>query len=209
MRKLILLALCLLPAFVNAQIKAVTEKGDEVWLKDDGTWAYVNDTEEKSIEIPFNKKEFKKEQGSTFLLKSSKANLGFWLDSKKWSFTKETSNPSSEYELQCKDKDLYGMILIEKIEIPLETLKGIAFKNAQEAAPDMKIIKEEYRTVNGLKVLLMQMNGSMQGIKFSYYGYYFSNKNGSVQYVTYTAQNLMSEYENECDILLNGLVELN
>ena len=101
------------------------------------------------------------------------------------------------------------MIISEKFEIPLETLKSIALETARSAAPDLKIVKEEYRIVNGIKVLLLQMNGTMQGIKFSYYGYYFSNTNGTVQFIAYTSQNLLDGYRKECDILLNGFVETN
>ena len=100
-------------------------------------------------------------------------------------------------------------MISEKIEIPLETLKSVALTNAKSVAPDIKIINEEYRTVNGLKVLMIQMNGTTQGIKISYYGYYFSNSSGTVQLLTYTSQNLMDSLKNESDKLLNGLVESN
>jgi hypothetical protein len=101
------------------------------------------------------------------------------------------------------------MIITEKVEIPLETLKLIALENGKAAASDLKIVKEEYRTVNGLKVLLLQLNGTMQGIKFSYYGYYFSSPNGTVQFITYTSQKLLDSYEPESEKLLNGFVEIN
>lgn len=60
----------------------------------------------------------------------------------------------------------------------------------------------------GVKVLLLQMNGTMQGIRFSYYGYYFSNSNGTVQFVTYTSTNLITSYLPKIELLLNGIVEL-
>ena len=100
------------------------------------------------------------------------------------------------------------MLISEKLEIPLETMKVIALENGQEVAPDLKIVKQEYRNVNGIKVLLLQMDGTMQGIKFSYYGYYYSNETGTVQLITYTAQNLMASYRPFSETLLNGLVKL-
>jgi len=210
MKKLILIVICLITiSSVNAQKKAVTETGDEIILFDDGTWEYQDDVDLKKTEIPTNPIQFKKDDNSTFLLKSSKINLGFWLNPKIWSFKKGDENSESEYEIQLKDGDLYSMILTEKIEVPLETLKAIALENGREAAPDLKIVTEEYRMVNGIKVLHLQMNGTMLGIKFSYFGYYFSNSNGTVQFITYTSQNLIKEYKKECEKLLNGLVEIN
>jgi hypothetical protein len=126
-----------------------------------------------------------------------------------WTFKKGNEKDAAEYKLQLKAGDLYGMIISEKVEIPLETLKSIALNNGRKAAPDLKITKEEYRIVNGLKVLLLQMNGTMEGIKFSYYGYYFSNTNGTVQFVTYTSTNLIASYLPKIEVLLNGIVELN
>ena len=190
---------------LSAQEKAVTETGEEVILHTDGTWSYL-DSEFEFKEIPVNKKSFKKSDNASFLLKSSRVNLGFWLDPKKWSFKKAANNEDAEYELQLKNGDLYGMIITEKVEIPLETLKDIAIENGRAVAPDLKIVKEEYRNVNGTKVLLIQMNGSTQGIKFSYYGYYYSNSNGTIQFVTYTSQNLLDSYVNDCEELLNGIV---
>lgn len=203
------LCLCLFFIFsvtiLSAQEKAVTETGEEVVLYADGTWNYL-DSESEVKEIPVNKKAFKKSKNASFLLKSSRLNLGFWLDPKKWTFKKAENNGDAEYELQLKDGDLYGMIITEKVEVPLETLKDIAVENGKAVAPDLKIIKEEYRTVNGTKVLLIQMNGTTQGIKFSYYGYYYSNSNGTIQFVTYTSQNLLDTYVTDCEELLNGIV---
>ena len=47
----------------------------------------------------------------------------------------------------------------------------------------------------------------MQGIKFSYYGYYYSGEEGTVQFITYTAQNMLEDYRNDCETLLNGFVK--
>jgi hypothetical protein len=194
---------------IQAQQKAVTETGEEVILFEDGTWKYQNEDQISEKETPTNPKKFEKDKESTFLLKSSKLNIGVYLNPKIWSFKKATDNPEAEFELQLKGGDLYGMIITEKVEIPLETLKSFALENGKTVAPDLKIVKEEYRTVNGLKVLLLQLNGTMQGIKFSYYGYYFSSRNGTVQFITYTSQNLLDSYKPESEKLLNGFVEIN
>ena len=207
MRILFLAAAILFSAsLASAQKKAVTENGDEIILYNDGTWKYLNEKEVEKTAIPVNRSHFKKNKNSTFLLKSNRFNVGIWLDPKKWSFEKKTGD--SEYEFELKNGNLYGMLVSEKIEIPLETLKQVALENGQAVAPDLKIVKEEYRTVNGIKVLMLKMNGTMQGIKFSYYGYYFSNENGTIQFITYTSQNLMTEHLRDCEEMLNGLVEL-
>ncbi len=194
---------------IYGQKSAVTDNGEEVLLFDDGTWKYKDKEDSLNSEVLLNPKTFIKNESSNFLLKSDKINLGFWLNSKKWTFKKAESNADAEYELQLKNEDLYAMIITEKLEIPLLTLKSLAYTNAKSVAPDLKIVKEEYRMVNGIKVLHLQMNGTAQGVKFAYFGYYFSNSNGTVQFITYTSQNLLNSYVKNCEELLNGMVDLN
>ena len=202
--------LCLFVTAISAssQITAVTNNGDQVILYNDGTWKYTDKTESENNKIDTNKTVFTKSKDASFLLKSNICNVGINLNPKKWSFKKATTNADAEYSLQLKEKDAYGMLIAERIEVPLETLKSVALENAKNVAPDMKIVKEEYRVVNGTTVLCMQMDGTTKGIKFSYLGYYFSSEKGSVQFVTFTSQSLLKEYKQDLEDLLNGFVVL-
>jgi hypothetical protein len=204
----LLLLIALFPLSCFAQQTAITQTGEEVILYADGTWKYKLTEDAEKYEIPTSKKRFKNDKNSTFLLKSKILNVGFWLNPKLWSFEKAVDNEEAEYDLTMRNEDLYAMIITEKTQIPLETLREIAFENGLEVAPDLQIIDQEYRMVNGEKVLFMKMYGTISGIKFAYFGYYFSNENGTLQYICYTSQNLIEEYEDECEKLLNGLVTL-
>lgn len=209
MKRFMLMIVALsLPVILLSQIRAVTENGDEVLLYDDGTWTYAGETDSDSLLIPMNPDVFSKPSGASFLLKSNRIGMGFWLDPKKWSFKKAENNADAEYELVRKDEDLFAMVITEKIEIPVETLCRIAESNARGVAPDLEVTHREYRMVNGIKVVTLIMNGTTQGIKFSYYGYYFSHSGGTVQFVVYTSTNLFEEYRIEIEDLLNGMVAL-
>jgi len=208
-RFVLTLVLACISACCFSQIKAVTENGEEVLLYADGTWKYANAHEADSAQIiNVNPGKFAKSANATFLVKSTKTDFGFYIDTKKWQFNKAENNAAAEYEMELKGKDLYAMAIAEKIEIPVENLVEIAVGNAKEAAPDITVVKKEYRMVNGKKVIMMQMNGTTHGIKFSYVGYYYSTPSGSVQYVVYTSQQLLKEYMPDIEELLNGLVVL-
>ncbi|KAB2869110.1 MAG: hypothetical protein F9K37_08835 [Bacteroidales bacterium] len=208
MRKFFLTGLILVSAhLLNAQVKAITETGEEVFLYDDGTWKYVDNNSTLNSEIPVNDTKFIKDKNSSFLVKSKKLNFGIWINPKEWSFTKGTDSDAFEFQFVLKGEDLYAMLITEKMQIPLESLKGIALENAKNVAPDTKIIKEEYRTVNGIQLLMMQMTGTIQGMRFVYYGYYYSNQNGTVQLLAYTGENLLKNYVDEIELFLNGFVE--
>lgn len=188
----------------NAQTPAVTENGDEVILYDNGTWKYIREPEQRDPDM--NPTPFSKSDNATFQVKSKKIPVSIWINPKKWAFQKSDPNDASEFEFTLKNEEAHGMLISEKIEIPLQTLKQIAFENAKEAAPDIQIVKEEYRTINNTKMLCMQMEGTIQGITFTYFGYYFANENGTLQFLTYTSKNLLSTYYEEMENLLNGLV---
>ena len=210
MKKTILTGLILIFAqLLNAQISAVTETGEEVILYEDGTWKFLNDSNSilDDTIIAINKKEFIKDKNSTFLVKSKKLNIGIWINPKSWSFTKGSENDASEFKFQKKGGDLYGMLIAEKTQISIENLKNIAVSNAKSVSPDINVIKEEYRKVNGIQVLLLQMSGTIQGFRFTYYGYYYSNANGTIQLLTYSGENLFPQFLGDMEEFLNGLVE--
>ncbi len=201
------LLIALQPAYT--QINAVTETGDEVILYRDGTWKYLrDDAAAGDYEIPVSDKAYVKDNKSTFLVRSQKLNIGVWIDPKRWSFSKGTEDVPYEYQLQLKGGDLYAMLIAEKVQIPIGVLKGIAVDNARSAAPDIRVTREEYRQVNGVQVLMMQMVGTIQGMRFVYYGYYYSNAGGTIQFLAYTSENLQEEYLEDMELLLSGLVEL-
>ena len=189
-----------------AQTKAVTDKGDEVFLYDNGTWKYIK--EQRTVPIATNPTVFSRNTTADFLLKSTRFNVGFWLNPEKWTFKKGEATEASEYRLQFKGGDLYGQIVTEKLQISLKALKEIALTNTRKVAPDVVVTKQEYRTVNGLNVLHLEFSGTVQDIKFSYFSYYFSNVNGTVQYLVYSSDKLLQANIADCQELLNGLVEV-
>src|SRR5258708_8947332 len=101
-RVLLIITLVTIAIASSAQKKAVTETGEEVILYNDGSWKYVNDSAETNTTIATNPKTFTKSANATFQLKSTKFNIGAWIDSKKWTLKKAVDNEEAEYELQLK-----------------------------------------------------------------------------------------------------------
>jgi hypothetical protein len=203
---LVLLAALVAPTCYAAQ-KAITDTGEEILIYSDGTWKYADSSKDAPAAIETNPARFVKPKSATFLLKSQKNQSAFWLDTDKWSFKRSKKNADAEYAMQLKGKDLYGLAISEEVQIPMESLIDIALENARNVAPDIHVVKKEYRVVNDNKVIFMQMSGTMQGMKISYLGYYYSDKSGTTQYITYTASNLVDKYRTEIDHFLNGLVK--
>ena len=193
----------LLQLTVQAQRYATTDEGLRVQLNDDGTWVLLE--KDTSTAITVNPKAFTKPSTAIAVKKSVENNTSLNYNPVKWKSSKDKNNEDAEFEFDHVKGNAYAMMITEKIEIPLESLKNIFFENLLENAPDAKINNAEYRTVNGLKLLHMEVSGTMQGIKFVYFGYFFSNEKGTTQLVCYTAKSLLNEYKTDFEDILNGL----
>lgn len=205
MKAAIILFLSTISLIAGASQKALTEEGDVVILKSDGTWFYENGSASGEFEISTNPDTFIKPAAANFTLKSTNSNATFSINSKNWKFKKnEKGHDSAEYTFELKNGDLYGMAITEEVEIGIEDLTQIAFDNAMAAAPDIQIVKKEYRIVNGEKLIYMEMVGTIQSIQFQYLGYYHSNEHGSTQFLTYTGKSLVGKYQQDIDNFLNG-----
>ena len=188
-----------------AQQTATTSDGKTVILNEDGTWKY---DEPQSTNILFNDSllpKYSKPLSSKTLLKSQRTNHAVWYNSLKWSTVDVKPTEASEYLFKLKDRDGYCLTVVEKIEIPVENFREIILKSLRmRGAEQMEIVKEEYRMVNGQRVLHMQFDASSKGIKFTYTGYYYSNETGTTQLLCYTGKNLFKDYKQDFENMLNG-----
>lgn len=203
MKHTFLLLFLFLSGSLFAQKYATTDEGLRVQLNDDGTWVLLE--QDSTIKIELNPKIFTSSSKNIAVKKSAVNDIILNYNPIKWKIEPKTDNEDAEYEFEHVKGSAYCMAITEKMEIPMETLKDIAFNNLKESAPDSKIELAEYRKVNGKKVLHMVMSGTMQGVKFVYYGYYYSNENGTTQLICYTGRKLLDDYKADFEDFLNGM----
>ena len=213
MRKIFCIAsIIIFTQAVHAQIKAITDDGRQVILYADGTWRYEDSLASNLIDtIPLSTKKFTKTTSQTFLVKSKLYNVGVYINPAKWRFeAKGNDNGPSEYQFTLKSGGGYAMMINEKIGVDLSALKNVALINARNAAPDARIVSSEYRIVNGKKILCLRIKATIQSIKFEYFGYYFSNENGTTQLLCYGAEKDVEDavQKGEYETFLNGFVEI-
>ena len=191
--------LLLLAAPARAQpARATTEDGRKVLLYPDGRWKYAPPAAKGRAE-----KSYIRGVAATEGIDLLRGGMTLFVDPAKWKRT--PSEDPTRISFRHSTGEAYGMVVAERLVIPLPRLKEIAISNAREAAPDVRVTLEEPRRVNDVDVLAMQMEGTIQGVPFTYYGYYFSGPHGSVQLLTYTGSNLFAEYKPEFEDFLNGL----
>lgn len=212
-KTLLALSLVLLYSFsMQAQTEAVTANGDTVLLFDDGRWDYktnlLNEGEEEAIvELPpLNPEKFTKPKSAKETANGKYGAYEIWYDAKKWDRKISKTGGESDIELHRKNGEGFAMTIFERAEFPLSALREVALSNARDAATEFEVKHEEMRTVNGRQVLCLKFNATIQGVKFTYFGYYCSFPGGTLQVLTMTFQNLFNEFEPDFKDLLNGLI---
>jgi hypothetical protein len=193
---LILASLGTLPA--PAQEKATTLSGKAILVFPDGTWR-----EEQKTDFKFLDMGQRKPRAATAKASILKGKATIFYNPSKWKTKgKEEGGRSSFTHV---DGDAQAMIICERIQMPLETLETAALANAKGAAPDSAITRRETRKVNGLDVVMLQIQGTIQKTPFTYLNYYYSGEAGIIQVITFTSRNLFKEYQPDFEDFLNGI----
>ena len=180
---------------------ATADDGRRVVLRSDGTWAFVESTDPA---LP----EYKVRICPTTSTASASGKHGFfqlYYNPETWE-PQDSKFSAAEFFFHHVDGDVYAMVISERLAMPLETLKNAALKNARTAGQDLKVKSEETRLVNGQEVLSMQFDCTVQGVPFAYSAYYWSGEPGSVQVLIWTGSNLLMDYREDIEGLLDGLV---
>jgi hypothetical protein len=93
--------------------------------------------------------------------------------------------------------DAFLKVIAERLEIDPAQLADVALTNAKSASPDVRIVTESWRTVNGLRTLLVRLDGSSDGTRFSFYNQVYSDASGTVQLAGWTGTNRFDEYRRD------------
>jgi len=192
MKKMFISVLLLLVNVVYSQIKGLTEDGKEVVLFENGTWKFVNESDENVLrDIALNPEIFSKNEDATFLMRSKKLDIGVYFNPKKWRIASKSANPYIEYMFQetKSEKGAVAFLQSEKIEIPTyKNLKDILLFNIEKNADFYRVKTSEYRTVNGLKVLYLRYIANIKGLDFEYGAYYWLENKGYCGLVAFSPQ---------------------
>jgi len=106
------------------------------------------------------------------------------VDPKEWS---ETDSRGGPLAFRTTNGEAYAMILSESSVVPTAALKQAVIDNFRKQAPDGKVTLDTKRKVSGHEVLVIGMDGTVNGVPFRYLGYYYAGTSGVVQVFTYTS----------------------
>jgi hypothetical protein len=138
--------------------------------------------------------------GATMALLRGAFELSY--DPAKWR-QQATTDPGTT-QLNHVSGELWLKVIAERIEVGPEALRSVAVSNAKAAAPEIHVDSETWRTVNGLKVLVLRYGGNANGIRFTFYNQMYSDSAGIVQLAGWTTTNLFDEHRRDLLELFAG-----
>lgn len=204
---------------IDAQILAVTERGDTIYVFKDGTWSYTEEDYtmnmqntlnylDAELEIDTIQTKFVVGEESDKELQSKIEAYKIRYNSEEWNQVPAGKiNPEAEFALVTKDQQIYCMVLIEEITIGTENILKIAMNNAKErAGAEVELLKTESRNVNGVDMLYARYNVDINGMKLIFNSYFHSDEDGTVQFTTWTGPKIYAKSKARIDDLLNGLI---
>jgi hypothetical protein len=186
--------------FAQQATIATTEDGRKILLYPGGTWRLLK----TPVSEPSTTRAYQRPTEAKLFVKAPKGPFGVWINQQKWKQDSPVEEDATKITFHHKKGDAYAMLIAERLSIPTESLKKMVLAEAKGAAPDVRVISEEKRTLNGKKILCLKMGATIENIPFVYYGYYYSGSDGTLQVVTYTGPNFFDEFKSDFEEFLNG-----
>ncbi len=142
------------------------------------------------------------EAGSFSTLNLLQNRMAVRYDSSEWNM--QASSEPGVHQLQHSTSDLYVRVIEERIQIPLEVMPEVALANAREVDPNATAIRQGSRVVNGVRMLFMEYETTVDGVPFVFVGHFFSDTSGTVQIIAWTGRNLLAEYRDTIERFVSG-----
>lgn len=215
---LILLVLMYVAASVTAQVKAVTEHGDTIYVYQNGTWSFdledndnllsLTDKISYELQIDTVKALQKFSEDANKSISTSIGQFELKYNEKDWKRVPPGKyNEDAEFAFEHRRNDVLSVIITEQAEFDKEAIFKIALNTMEEnigAKP--KVLKTELRNVNGFDILRGVVEVEMTGVALVFDTYYYGNEKGTTQFTVWTAKSLWEKYEQAIIEFQNGLV---
>jgi len=130
-------------------------------------------------------------------------NITLKYDPEKWKQT--PTHEAGHFALSHSSTKANALVIAESIAVPLVSTQDVALANVQAVDPSAKVVFRDQRKVNGVVLRILKIEAEVDAVPMVYWGYYYADRNSTVQVVTYTEKALFAEHESDFQELLNGL----
>lgn len=218
MKKLFVFAFLITTLNLFAQERAITESGDTIYVYADGTWSYELDilgtaprgkAASYTVAPKETSKVFDAPADNKTELKGANVDYTIRYHYDTWKrLPAATLNPEAEFAFSSKDNgSVYAMVIPEGVELGTKGLFNIALQHMEKVSQKpIEVVEQEYRTVNGKKLISAIIYATVNDLDVVYYGYYYSGEDRTIQFLTYTLQSGFERAKPMMEAMLNGLL---
>ena len=106
--------------------------------------------------------------------------------------------------LQHRSGEVFAALIEERSELGLEQVMEASVVNAREAASEVRVLTRGTREVNGRRLGFIEMDATIDGMMWTFYNHFFSDRTGTVQVVGWTPRNLIDTHRATIESLVSG-----
>ena len=141
---------------------------------------------------------------ATEYLESTTADFGVWFDPAAW---KVNPHPQDLFSVEFTHvgETGYASLSAERVSTPIGSLPGSVLRNFRNSTPNMHIVGQETRALAGREVLFLTFLGTYLNQPTTFYGYYYSGPEGTVQLVVRIPSAATQRNKSVAEAFLSGL----
>ena len=147
--------------------------------------------------------DIQKASAATRAFKIDFADATLWLDWLKWF---DEKREPGKITFQHVDRRVLGYVLVDRTPgIPTSKMSDLALRNAMRLDPDARIRRQEFRQVNGKRMLYLELVLSQNSPPMVFAGYYHGGVKSNLQAVSWTFEKDFDKYRGVMEEFISGI----
>jgi hypothetical protein len=103
---------------------------------------------------------------------------------------KRASTESGVTQFANNNGFVHGRVITESAVITLDDLEKVALDNARSVDPSAKIVSRSFRIVNGVRMMVLRFDATVDKAPLAFYGHYYSDRSGTLQIIGWATHSL-------------------
>jgi len=150
-------------------------------------------------------REYRKSPTATARLDLLGGKISYWVDLEKWTEANPDKKGVPQQFMMTRGQSRAGvMIEVDPTAKPTEEMRAAVMKELLADMPDAQIASQEKRVVNGLPVLLMQVDATSPSGPIAFLVQLYSGPEGSIRTSAYTDRRNLDTFKPDLETALSG-----
>ena len=155
--------------------------------------------------FPVNPFPYKRPQNAYHYLEEPNGRFRLWYDGLAWQPISDENGQLSMALLPSRGQALALLTIVDQ-SVDLKALIEQTVDDAATVSSQVRLVSQEFRTVNDRFLLFVRIDGLLQNQNYTYYSYYRKAPDHTLQLTVYAPREVFLSFQAQIADLLNGLV---